>query len=178
MRPQATDVLEREVWRTLAGIADPEIPVISIVDLGIVREVRWTEEGTSPRIVVTVTPTYSGCPATEVIAASIREALDREGFGEAVVQTRLSPAWTTDWLTPAGRAQLRNYGIAPPMGHAAEQVIDASRILRHRPVEPIVDCPRCGSSRTELISQFGSTPCKALYRCTACKEPFDYFKCH
>jgi ring-1,2-phenylacetyl-CoA epoxidase subunit PaaD len=176
--PQAVDVLEHEVWKTLEGVADPEIPVISIVDLGIVREVRWDEGGNPPAVVVTVTPTYSGCPATEVIAAAIREALDRAGFGDAVVQTRLSPAWTTDWLTPAGREKLRSYGIAPPVGNAAEQVIDISRILRHRPVEPIVACPRCNSTRTQLTSQFGSTPCKALYRCTACKEPFDYFKCH
>ena len=178
MRQQAADVLEREVWKTLAGVADPEIPVISIVDLGIVREVRWDEGGDPPGLVVTVTPTYSGCPATEVIACSIREALSRDGYGEARVRTQLSPAWTTDWLSAAGREKLRGYGISPPSGSATEQVIDARLILKHGMNPDRVCCPRCGSARTERISQFGSTPCKALYRCLACREPFDYFKPH
>ena len=178
MQAQAAAVLEREIWRALAGVADPEIPVISIVDLGIVREVRWDAESDPPGLVVTVTPTYSGCPATEVIAQSIREALDREGFGEARIRTQLSPAWTTDWLTPKGREQLRGYGISPPSGPAVEQVIDASRILKSIARPERVCCPRCGSARTELVSQFGSTPCKALHRCLACREPFDYFKPH
>lgn len=165
-----------EVWRWLSEIPDPEVPAVSIVDLGIVRDVR---QGADARLVVTVTPTYSGCPATDVIAQSIREALQEHGVEDARIEMRLSPAWTTDWLTPEAKEKLRRYGIAPPAGLASnEQVIDASRILRYRPADVSVECPRCGSARTELISGFGSTPCKALYRCVACREPFDYFKPH
>ena len=168
-----------DVRAWLAEIPDPEIPVISIVDLGIVRAVRWVYgyRGTDC-LVVTITPTYSGCPATEVIAASIVEALRARGIEHAVVETALSPPWTTDWLLPAAREKLRRYGIAPPMGKAGEQVIDISRLSRRPVAEPIVTCPRCGSTQTQVTSPFGSTPCKALYRCRACLEPFDYFKCH
>ena len=180
MRPQASEVLEQQVWSVLSGVPDPEIPVISIVDLGIVREVRWDEGREPPHLVVTVTPTYSGCPATEVIAQSIRDALDAQGFGEAEVETRLAPAWTTDWLSDEGRRKLNDYGIAPPVGRSSpsEHVIDISRLRRRHAAAPTVACPRCGSTHTEVISEFGSTPCKSLYRCTACREPFDYFKCH
>ena len=177
--PVTAEMLREQVWSVLSGVPDPEIPVISIVDLGIVRDVHWNDSRQPPHLVVTVTPTYSGCPATEVIAQSIREALDTQGFGEAEVQTRLAPAWTTDWLSDEGRRKLRDYGIAPPVGRSStEQVIDATRILRRAAPSPTVACPRCGSTHTEVISQFGSTPCKSLYRCTACREPFDYFKCH
>lgn len=179
MRPQATEVLEQQAWAVLANVPDPEIPVISIVDLGIVREVRWDDSNDPPCLVVAVTPTYSGCPATEVIAQSIREALDQQGFGQAQIETRLAPAWTTDWLSAEGRAKLKAYGIVPPVARSStEHVIDISRITRRDAVAPIVACPRCGSARTEVISEFGSTPCKSLYRCTACREPFDYFKPH
>ena len=163
-----------EVWEWLAEVPDPEIPVISVVDLGIVRDLQWQAAGEVLRLVVTVTPTYSGCPATEVIADSIRQTLAGHGIGDALLETRLSPPWTTDWLTPAGKAKLLGYGIAPP----AEQVIDISRLTRRALPSPVVHCPRCGSGHTQLLSQFGSTPCKALYRCTDCLEPFDYFKCH
>ncbi len=159
-----------DVWGWLAEVPDPEIPVVSVVDLGIVREVRWDEPG---ELVVTVTPTYSGCPATELIAAEIREALARRGLARVRLETRLAPAWTTDWISARGREQLRGYGIAPP----GTKVVDASAILRRREAEPVA-CPRCGSSRTRLTSRFGSTPCKALYRCDDCLEPFDYFKPH
>ncbi|MGQ0503204.1 MAG: 1,2-phenylacetyl-CoA epoxidase subunit PaaD [Panacagrimonas sp.] len=171
MVPAAPDARAstQALWRWLAEVPDPEIPAISIVDLGIVRELRWDGD----RLVVTVTPTYSGCPATEVIADAIRAALRGHGI-VAQLETRLSPAWSSDWLTPAAREKLRVYGIAPP----AEQVIDASRILRRDVPAPTVACPRCGSVHTARISQFGSTPCKALYQCRACLEPFDYFKCH
>lgn len=177
VKASAARVLEQEVWRWLAQIPDPEIPAISIVDLGIVREVRWDEAQSPPRLVVTVTPTYSGCPATEVIAASIRDALEREGVEDVELQTQLSPAWTTDWLAPAAKEKLRQYGIAPPVGQVGEHIVDISRLSRRRS-EPKVACPQCGSTHTELSSQFGSTPCKALYVCRACREPFDYFKCH
>lgn len=163
------------VWHWLAEVPDPEIPVISITDLGIVREVRYDDE----TLVVTVTPTYSGCPATEVIAASIRDAMAAHGIADAKMETRLSPAWTTDWLTPEAKAKLLDYGISPPVGLAeGEQRIDISRLTRRAPPAPVVACPRCASTNTEMLSQFGSTPCKSLYRCKACQEPFDYFKCH
>ncbi len=164
-----------QVWAWLAEVPDPEIPVISITDLGIVREVRYDGD----QLVVTVTPTYSGCPATEVIAAMIQEAMAAHGIANAKMETRLSPAWTTDWLTPEAKAKLHDYGIAPPVGLAAnEQRIDISRLSRRVPDAPVVVCPRCASTNTEMLSQFGSTPCKSLYRCKSCREPFDYFKCH
>jgi ring-1,2-phenylacetyl-CoA epoxidase subunit PaaD len=164
-----------EVWTWLADVADPEIPVLSVVDLGIVRAVRWDAASDGTECVVTITPTYSGCPATEVIAESIRQALHANGVPRVRLETQLSPAWTTDWLSAEGRRKLREYGIAPP----TEQAIAVSAIGRGpRPVAPKVACPRCSSGRTEQTSQFGSTPCKALYRCLDCLEPFDYFKCH
>lgn len=178
MTTTAIRALETEVWRWLAQIPDPEIPAISITDLGIVREVRWDEAKAPPCLVVTVTPTYSGCPATEVIADAIREKLEQEGVADALVRMQLSPAWTTDWLAPAAKEKLRRYGIAPPAGPADEQVIDISRLRRRAVADPRIACPQCGSTHTELSSQFGSTPCKALYVCRACREPFDYFKPH
>lgn len=163
------------VWRWLAEVPDPEIPVVSITDLGIVREVRYDGD----QLVVTVTPTYSGCPATEVIAASICSAMTARGIADARMETRLSPAWTTDWLSDDAKRKLRDYGIAPPVGLAAnEQRIDLSRLSRRVPAAPVVACPRCASTNTEVLSPSGSTPCKSLYRCAACREPFDYFKCH
>jgi len=149
-----------QVWTWLEEVADPEIPVISVVDLGIVREVEWKDD----ELVVTVTPTYSGCPATEVIARDIREALIARGVEKVRLETRISPAWTTDWVSEKGRQQLREYGIAPPPG-ALIQIEN-------------VACPRCGSVNTEMVSRFGSTPCKAIYKCRACLEPFDAFKRH
>ena len=160
------------IWATLAAIPDPEIPVISIVELGIVRDVAFDDDG----LVVTVTPTYSGCPAIEVIASDIERALAASGVGSVRVQTRLSPAWTTDWIAPLARKRLRTYGIAPPGERSAQQTIDTSSL--RRPAAPTIPCPRCGSSRTRELSRFGSTPCKAQYRCEDCLEPFDYFKPH
>ena len=160
------------VWQMLAMIPDPEIPVISIVDLGIVRGVEWRED----ELVVTVTPTYSGCPATEVIAADIEKALSASGVARHRVQTQLAPAWTTDWIAPEARERLRKYGIAPPGASGSVASIDIGG-LKRRAVEAI-QCPRCGSSRTRELSRFGSTPCKAQYRCEDCLEPFDYFKPH
>ena len=174
MPPVATS----EIWSWLADIPDPEVPAVSIIDLGIVREVEWNLGAPRPRLEVVVTPTYSGCPATEVIAGAIRDTLAARGIPDATVRTRLAPAWTTDWLSPQAREKLRAYGIAPPAGLAQEQVIDASHILRRALRPEAVECPRCGSTRTEPVSHFGSTPCKALHRCLACREPFDYFKPH
>lgn len=159
------DTREREVWELLAKVLDPEIPVLSIVDLGIVREVRQVDG----RMRVAITPTYSGCPATEVIRIMVRAALDAGGYADVILEERLAPPWTSDWLTPAGREQLRAFGIAPP----EESVSHPRQLVRALQVT----CPRCGSHSSERISEFGSTPCKAHYRCRACGEPFDYFKC-
>jgi len=157
-----------QVLQWLAAVPDPEIPVLSIVDLGIVRDVQWEGE----ECVVTITPTYSGCPAMQAISSDIAAVLRGRGVERVRIATRLAPAWTTDWMTEAGRDALRQYGIAPPR----EKAIDVSGISR-RPAA-VVPCPHCGERRTRLISDFGSTACKALYRCNACGEPFDYFKAH
>jgi ring-1,2-phenylacetyl-CoA epoxidase subunit PaaD len=156
---------EQRVWKLLRGIADPEIPVLSIVDLGIVRYVR---SAGAARVHVGITPTYSGCPATEVIRTSVRATLDAAGFRDAVLEEVLSPPWSSDWLSGEGRRKLKQFGIAPP-----ETTVSTPRQL----VAPPVSCPRCGSRTTERLSEFGSTPCKAHYRCCECREPFDYFKC-
>jgi ring-1,2-phenylacetyl-CoA epoxidase subunit PaaD len=169
-----------QVWAWLGEVPDPEIPVISVVDLGIVRDVAFEEA--SGELVVTITPTYSGCPAMGVIAEDVEQALRARGLARVRVQERLTPAWTTDWMSAAGKAALRSYGIAPPV----QQVIDISGLSkgrsatfsRHAIQQPEVPCPHCGSVHTRLTSQFGSTPCKALYQCLDCREPFDYFKCH
>ncbi len=164
-----------QVWDWLGQVSDPEIPVISVVDLGIVRAVEWQGD----ECVVTITPTYSGCPAMQVIAESVTEALHSHGVPNVRLVNQLSPAWTTDWMSDAGKAALKGYGIAPP----AQQVIDISGLhagVKRGALAPklAVACPNCGSTHTELTSQFGSTPCKALYKCLDCREPFDYFKCH
>jgi ring-1,2-phenylacetyl-CoA epoxidase subunit PaaD len=154
-------------WTTLASVEDPEIPTLSIVDLGLIRSVKPQPDG---RLEVGLSPTYVGCPATEVIRRSVEQALRDAKIGEFVVTSVLSPPWSSDWITAEGRRKLAIYGIAPP-----EQSASSMRdILRgNRPV----GCPRCYSTDTECISEFGSTPCKALHRCRACLEPFEYFKC-
>jgi ring-1,2-phenylacetyl-CoA epoxidase subunit PaaD len=164
----AAPTVER-VWEWLADVPDPEIPVLSVVDLGIVRDVAWA----GPTLRVTITPTYSGCPATRVIERDIVHALNARGIADVELAVRIAPAWTTDWLSTAGRAKLRDYGIAPPEERAGA-VLDLDALL----AAPAVACPRCASRDVALTSRFGSTPCKALYRCNACREPFDHFKCH
>lgn len=167
-----------QIWEWLAEVADPEIPAISVVDLGIVRDVEWSGRELDDCI-VTVTPTYSGCPATEVIGDEIRKALQQHGVHNVRLRIQLSPAWTTDWMNPQAHEKLRRYGITPPAGLASdERIVDISRLRSAAGPLPKIACPRCGSAHTELTSQFGSTPCKALYRCRDCLEPFDYFKCH
>lgn len=160
------DVRETAVWRVLEGVLDPEIPVLSIVELGIVRYVHRSSD---KRLHVGLTPTYSGCPATDVIRRSVREALEAAGYGDAVLEEVLSPPWTSEWLTESGRHKLESFGIAPPAKTVANP--------RHLFGAPVVRCPRCGSNQTERVSEFGSTPCKAHYRCLSCLEPFEYFKC-
>jgi ring-1,2-phenylacetyl-CoA epoxidase subunit PaaD len=151
----------QEIARILADVPDPEIPCVSVLDLGIVRNISADR--------VLITPTYTGCPATIAIERMIREALDANGFSEVAIETTLSPPWSTDWISDEGHEKLRAYGIAPPPKGAA-----AAAMKNQTPAE----CPRCGSTNTEEISRFGSTPCKALWRCKACAEPFDRFKCH
>jgi ring-1,2-phenylacetyl-CoA epoxidase subunit PaaD len=160
--------LERRAWDAAAAVTDPEIPVLTIEDLGVLRAVRVADEGS--RVEAVITPTYSGCPAMNTIAFEVELALKRAGFADVAVTTVLQPAWTTDWMSEEGRRKLAAYGIAPPVGKAGGR-----RALFG---EAEVACPRCGSEDTERIAEFGSTSCKALYRCRACKEPFDYFKCH
>jgi ring-1,2-phenylacetyl-CoA epoxidase subunit PaaD len=160
------------VWDALAGVPDPEVPVVSIVELGIVRDVAYVGE----RLRIEVTPTYSGCPATALIATMIREKLAAIGLPDVDLVQRLSPPWTTDWMAPEAKSRLAAFGIAPPQGSAAR--IDVAGISPLRRAAVVVPCPRCGSRDTRLISQFGSTACKAQYACNACREPFDYFKPH
>lgn len=162
----ASSAEESRLWAALEAVSDPEIPVLSVVDLGVVRDV--SVEGRAAT--VTITPTYSGCPAMSYIEMMVRDAVLKAGFEDVAVRTVLAPAWTTDWLSEAGREKLKEIGIAPP----AEASASKQSLLG---IDPVVACPRCGSEHTEIISQFGSTACKALYRCGDCAEPFDYFKC-
>ena len=148
--------LRARAWQAASGVVDPEIPVLTIADLGVLREV-CVEDG---RIEVLITPTYSGCPAMRAIALDVAAALAAAGIDDARVRVVLAPAWTTDWMSADGKRKLREYGVAPP----------------ERGVRP--SCPLCGADATEMISEFGSTSCKALWRCRACKEPFDHFRCH
>ena len=148
-----------------ASVVDPEIPVLSIADLGILRDVR-VADGT---IEITITPTYSGCPAMNMIALEIELAMAKAGIGPVTVRTVLAPAWTSDWMTADGRRKLHEYGVAPPVRGSSRRALFGC---------DEVACPQCGSQNTELLSDFGSTSCKALWRCKSCREPFDYFKCH
>ena len=151
-------------WQVLAEVLDPEVPALSVRDLGLVRSIAHRDGG----LHVVLTPTYSGCPATEVIGQAVQDALVNAGLGPVQVTWRRAPAWTTDWISEQGRQKLRDYGIAPPGRCADEQTLRMhSRNLA---------CPRCGDQHTERLSAFGSTACKALYRCLACREPFEYFK--
>lgn len=149
-------------------VMDPEVPVLSVTDLGIIRDVRLEND----EAVITITPTYSGCPAMDMIAANIRMALIENGFQKVKIHTVLSPAWTTDWMSKEGKQKLKAYGIAPP--NPKQQVCRQDLFA----AEEAVQCPHCSSHHTHRISEFGSTACKSLYRCDDCKEPFDYFKCH
>lgn len=166
-RPEAA--ADAAVWDAAASVNDPEIPVLSIADLGILRSAEAAGER-GARVVIT--PTYSGCPAMDAISTDVELALREAGYEDVEVTLALSPAWTTDWMTEAGRAKLEEYGIAPPTGKTTARPAGPIRISLSVP------CPRCGSLATRELSRFGSTSCKALYSCTSCKEPFDYFKVH
>ena len=157
--------LRQRAWDAAAQVVDPEIPVLTIADLGVLREVVVS----NGHVEVAITPTYSGCPAMNMIALEIELALERAGIAHPKLRTVLSPAWTTDWMSEDGRRQLREYGIAPPQASTSRRALFG---------EQQVACPQCGSANTEVLSEFGSTSCKALWRCKSCREPFDYFKCH
>jgi ring-1,2-phenylacetyl-CoA epoxidase subunit PaaD len=158
----------KRIAKILSAVTDPEIPVLTITDLGIVRDIRINEE----EIEVIITPTYTGCPAMDMIAANIRMALLEHGYKKIKVTSVLSPVWTTDWMTETGKSKLKEYGIAPP--NPKQQVCHDKLFA----ADEAVQCPHCESWHTHRISEFGSTACKALYQCDDCKEPFDYFKCH
>jgi ring-1,2-phenylacetyl-CoA epoxidase subunit PaaD len=159
--------IEEKIWKILEQVTDPEVPVLTILDLGIVRDVIYSppSEGLGEAVEVIITPTYTGCPAMDMISMNIRLALLENGFAKVKITNVLSPAWTTDWMTEEGKRKLKEYGIAAP-NKKFEIPADG------------VECPLCNSTNTKLISEFGSTACKALYQCNDCKEPFDYFKCH
>lgn len=158
-------VNKERIWDLMEEVFDPEVPVLTIMDLGIVRDVVRIDDSWK----ITITPTYSGCPAMKTIEDDIIEKLGEHGIENISVELVLSPAWTTDWLTESGKRKLKEYGIAPPVDEVDKSVLFAD--------PPIVPCPRCDSKNTKMISQFGSTACKAHYQCQACLEPFDYFKC-
>jgi len=154
-----------KIWEILATVTDPEVPVLTILDLGIARDVSIENEV----ITITITPTYSGCPAMDMISMNIRMAMFENGFRNININTILSPAWTTDWMTETGKQKLKDYGIAPPIGKSFDfQLLENTAI----------QCPQCGSWHTKMVSEFSSTACKAFYVCDDCKEPFDHFKCH
>ena len=158
---------EEEIWKILEEVKDPEVPVLSVLDLGIIRLVEVNND----RIDITITPTYSGCPAMDVISMDIRLKLIEKGYRNVNIRQQLSPAWTTDWMSEEGKEKLRSFGIAPP--NPKQQFCREEMFA-----EEAVQCPHCSSHHTELVSQFGSTACKAMYRCLDCREAFDYFKCH
>lgn len=157
---------KESVWHLLANVSDPEVPVLSVLDLGVVRDVKLINQ---EEVEILITPTYSGCPAMQTIATNIKFELIANGFKQVKVNEILSPAWTTDWISDEGKAKLKEYGIAPPQYNTSNNPHEE---------DAIVPCPRCNATDTTLISQFGSTACKALYKCNECLEPFDYFKCH
>ena len=156
------------VWKILETVTDPEVPVLTVLDLGIVRDIEMHPD----KLIITITPTYTGCPAMDMIKMNIRMALLENGFTDIEIKTVLSPAWTTDWMTEQGKQKLKAYGIAAP--NVKQQVCTPGLFQE----EEAIQCPHCNSYNTEIISRFGSTACKALYKCNDCKEPFDYFKCH
>lgn len=162
-----TGSVRSQIWNILDEVKDPEVPVLTVHDLGIVRDVMVNDD----EVTVVITPTYSGCPAMDVISMDIRLKLLEHGYKNLKIEHRLSPAWTTDWMTESGKQKLKAFGIAPP--NPRQQFCDGDMFQ-----EEAVACPRCNSYHTEMVSRFGSTACKSMYKCLSCKEVFDYFKCH
>jgi ring-1,2-phenylacetyl-CoA epoxidase subunit PaaD len=161
-----------KIWTILEEVCDPEVPVLSVIDLGVVREITIKKINEEEGIEVVITPTYSGCPAMDVIRMNIRMVLLQHGYKNVLITTILSPAWTTDWMTEVGKQKLKAYGIAPP--NPKQQVCNTQLFA----ADEAVQCPHCNSYNTRRISEFGSTACKSLFQCNDCQEPFDYFKCH
>ena len=168
MNVETTSLQSEKVWLILEKVMDPEVPVLSVTDLGIIRDVKLNND----EIEIIITPTYSGCPAMDMIAMNIRMALLEHGYSKIKITTVLSPAWTTDWMSEEGKQKLKEYGIAPPN---PKQQVCRDELFAH---DEAIQCPHCNSYHTHRISEFGSTACKALHQCDDCKEPFDYFKCH
>lgn len=164
-------ITTEQVYDWLSQVSDPEVPVLNVLDMGIIRGVKLDSDGDLTEVTITITPTYSGCPAMDVISMNIRMALLSRGISKVHIEQQLSPAWTTDWMSEDGKRKLKEYGIAPP-----QHKVSGSKTGMFEREE--VPCPRCDSKDTELVSQFGPTSCKALYKCNSCKEPFEYFKCH
>ena len=165
---ETENINTQAIWKILEDVYDPEVPVLSVIDLGIIRNVAVEND----EVEVTITPTYTGCPAMDVISMNIRFALIQNGFKKLTIKTILSPAWSTEWMSEKGKEKLKAYGVAPPK---AMQSVCTPGLFQE---EEAIQCPLCNSYHTKLISRFGSTACKALYQCEDCKEPFDYFKCH
>ena len=165
---QVLNTEEQKIWKLLEGVTDPEVPVLSVIDLGIIRDVKIKDD----EVEVVITPTYSGCPAMDMISMNIKLALIEQGYQKVRVTSVQSPAWTTDWMSEKGKEKLKAYGIAPPN---PKQIVCDIKLFAE---EEAIQCPHCNSYHTKRISEFGSTACKALYKCNDCKEPFDYFKCH
>ena len=163
---ESKNISTQAIWQILSTVSDPEVPVLTIMDLGIVRDVIINSPSGDGGIEIIITPTYTGCPAMDMISMNIRLALMEHGFNNIKITSVLSPAWTTDWMSEEGKRKLKEYGIAPPKGNAGTIAADG------------IECPQCHSFNTKLLSEFGSTACKSLYQCQDCKEPFDYFKCH
>ncbi|MEO8404649.1 MAG: 1,2-phenylacetyl-CoA epoxidase subunit PaaD [Chitinophagaceae bacterium] len=163
-----TDISTHHIWSILEKVTDPEVPVLTVIDLGIIREVTVNDG----EVKIVITPTYSGCPAMDMIRINIKMALLEHGYKKVNVVQTLSPAWTTDWMTEEGKQKLKEYGIAPPN---TKQLVCHPDLFA---IEEAIQCPHCHSYHTHIVSEFGSTACKALYQCDDCKEPFDYFKCH
>lgn len=164
-------ITTEQVYDWLSQVSDPEVPVLNVLDMGIIRGVKLDSDRDLTEVTITITPTYSGCPAMDVISMNIRMALLSRGISKVHIEQQLSPAWTTDWMSEDGKRKLKEYGIAPP-----QHKVSGSKTGMFEREE--VPCPRCDSKDTELVSQFGPTSCKALYKCNSCKEPFEYFKCH
>jgi ring-1,2-phenylacetyl-CoA epoxidase subunit PaaD len=168
-----TSIQTQEIWAILKEVPDPEVPVLSVTDLSIIRNVSLAQDINGNDVVeITITPTYTGCPAMDVISMNIRFRLIEHGYKNVQIKTVLSPAWTTDWMSEEGKQKLKSYGIAPP--NPGQQVCQPDLFAEDESVQ----CPRCNSYHTSMVSRFGSTACKALYKCDDCHEPFDYFKCH
>lgn len=165
------DITKEQVYYWLSQVSDPEVPVLTVMDMGVIRDVQLNEQTEGVEVTITITPTYSGCPAMDMISMNIRMALLSRGINTVHIKEQLSPAWTTDWMSEDGKRKLKEYGIAPPQRKTTDKGLGLFE-------KDEVPCPRCNSTDTELVSQYGPTSCKSLYKCLSCKEPFEHFKCH